>query len=613
MGYPTFEEAQIYKSRTIQHEVRAAVELDYPVFSGSFSDTFPSDILDTDKWFSFVPSWGTVTVVGSTLTLAVTGNAISPPYIQSRHNLAFPLRRDTDWTFETRLRFPTVEGFGVFLRVCGRSFRDAEAILAIKNNTASGLEVHMPDGFFSDGVHWAPGADTSWNRYLLEYDASAGTYTLSIDADDDGVFEVGPFVTTVDGRYADAIVIGNSTAIQGTLGAWTVIEVDYVDVTGTAEAVEDPDWAAPFAYDGTRMSYLPTLKSGRVSIDKQNMVDGAEIVLDNFGLADDASPDPQMYTWMRFLNRRAIIEARAGDGNGAWAPWEVLFDGRCAEKQVTLDEGGNCSLSVPMRDRWRSQADDIEVLAAYSDAGVAIDGVSMNMDVAGIIEDLYQVKCGLGAAAMNVTPTPNNTPRNYNVFRQSAQSAVASLAEQAALAVYQDRSNAQVQVQEWAWGSDSPGYYMSTAEEVRFLRWSESTFDVTSAEQISFENTKLGGVLFAATWPPHSEPWYGRRQHSDSVVCQTSSDHDARPISALRWWARNRNLGSIEITASAQFWVEHDLEIGIKDDRFLGFGRGETFILDGWEHSWDEGGACMTRIRLINPHPDRFLRQNLMP
>ena len=97
---------------------------------------------------------------------------------------------------------------------------------------------------------------------------------------------------------------------------------------------------------------------------------------------------------------------------------------------------------------------------------------------------------------------------------------------------------------------------------------------MTSAEQRAFDNTNLGAG-FTCTWPPHREPFYGRLVHADAVVCQDGVAHDARPITALRWWARNRNLGSIVVRAPAQFWVEHNLEVGIKDDRFLGFGRNE--------------------------------------
>ncbi|MDP2661648.1 MAG: hypothetical protein Q8R28_13045, partial [Dehalococcoidia bacterium] len=344
MGYPSFDEAAIFKSRTLETQVRAAVELDYPVFSGSFSDTFAGAALDANLWYNFTPSWGVITVAGSTVLLTTTpGGHISPPYIQSLTNLAFPLRRDTDWTFEVRIRFPTVAGFGVFMRICGRSFRDAEAIWALKANLADGIEANMPDGFTAENQTWSTIWGAGWMRHKVEYDAVAQIYSHYVDANDDGVYEYGPYLTPVAGRYAEAIVIGNSTAIQGDLGTWTEIEVDSVTVTGTAEAVEDPDWAAPFTFDGTRFTDLPTVLSGRVSCDKQNQIDGAELELDNFSLDDQLLDQPQTYTWMRFFGRRCIIEGRAGDGNGGWTPWEVLFDGLCGEKTIRL-EGGRCRL-----------------------------------------------------------------------------------------------------------------------------------------------------------------------------------------------------------------------------------------------------------------------------
>ncbi len=626
MGYPTDAEAEVYKARTIQSQVRVAVELDYPVFAddgyglGTFFDDFDGSEVDADQWFQWCPSWGTVTVAGSTVTLGVSENGIAPPWLQSRHNLAFPLRRDTDWHFATRLRFPYMTGYGVFMRICGRSMRDAEAIWAVKADTANGITCHCPDGFTADNIVWSTaGAGTDWRNFAVWYDASAQAYTVGIDQNNDVVDmedQADPgwdvlTVVPVAGRYADSIVIGNSTAIQGTLGDWTQIEVAYVGVSGTAESVEDPEWAAPFTHDGTRFSYLPTVKSGRLHVDKDNLVDAAEVELDNFWLDAEGGQFPQAYMHMRFLNRRALIEARAGDGNGKWTSWQVLFDGLCTEKQVTLREGGQCVLSLPMRDRRRAVADDMEVMGCYSDLDEEIPGVGMNMTVAQIIEDVYQQKCGLPAAAMNVVATPDNTPRNYNVFRQSAQQAVKTLAEHAALAVWQRISDARIEVQEWAWGDDTPGYSLSTAEEIKLLEWTESAFDVTSAEQLAFENTNLTNGGFTTIWPPHREPYYGRQVHSNAVVCQSSDDHDARPVAALAWWARNRKLGSVFITAPAQLWVEHDLEIRVRDDRLLGLD--DTYIVDGWEHTWDDRGQIATRIRAINPHPDEFLRQNLMP
>ncbi len=614
MGYPTHSEAQIYKSKTIISQVRAAVELDYPVFSGQFHDDFNGlGLPDAAKWFVSNPSWGLCTQWVGALWIGTSAPGISPSWVQSRHNLAFPIRRDTDWTFQIRCAAATITGYGTFIRICGRSFRDAEAIFAIKCNTADGLSVHAPDGFSADNILWNNGADSSFNRYRVRYDASAQTYTIDIDANDDGTYEIGPFVVPVAGRYADAIVLGNSTAIQGALGAWTEWHIDWVDVLSTAESVEYPNWAAPFTYDGSVMSYLPQVLSGRISCDKDNIVDAAELNLDNFRL--EASEFPRLYSYMRFLNRRGVIWGRAGDGSGLWAPWEVLFDGKFAEKQVDLQENGRCIVTVPLRDRWRATADDMEILGCYSDAAAPIDGVGMNMEVNQIIEDIYRNKCGLAAATHNVVATPNNTPRNYNVFRQSAQQAVKTIAEHTGLAVWQRRSDARMEVQEWEWGTDSPQYRMSTMDEIRFAQWTESAFDVTSAEQLAIENTNFGGGGFTHLWPPHREPFYGRQVHSNAVAVNDAAQVYASDLPAKIWWARNRRLGGIEVTALAQFWVEHDLEVGVSDHKFLGIREGEypSWIVDGWEHSWSGADVAVSKLRLTFPHPDRFLRNNLMP
>jgi hypothetical protein len=610
MTAPTFEEAEIYKSRTIQSQVRAAVELDHPVYSGNFSDDFAGAAVDTTLWFQNIPDWGEITVGGGAVSLAVTGvdGGISPPWMQTRHNLAFPLRRDTDWQFDMRCRFPVVTGFGVFVRICGTSFRDAEAVWGLKCNEADGLGVYCPDGFTADNLIWSTVNGAPWRRYRVNYDASAQLYICGIDQDDDGVYETVVNVP-VAGRYADAIVLGNSTAIQGNLGAWTQLDVDSVSVTGTAEAIVDPYWAAPFTYDGTRFSYLPLVLSGRVSCDKDNIVDAAELVLGNRGLTEDADEDWQLYTASRFWNRRAIIEARAGDGNGGWTNWAVIFDGRCAEKQLTI-ENGTCTLSLPIRDRYRAIADDMEIIACYSDAVDPIPGVVMNLTVAEIIRNLYGVKCGLPGAAYSVVNTPVNTPRNYNIFRQTGQQAVKQICDEAALACYQIPGTAQIIVAEWDWGNDVAEYSISTDEEIMSLQWTESAFDVITAEQLSFENTNGGGIMFQCQWPPHLQPWYGPLEHATSIVSQTAADHDDRPVNALTWWARNRKLGSVTVMAHAQFWVSHNDEVRVRDDRFLGLD--DNFIIDGWEHSWEGESVAQTTIRLINPHPDEFLRENLM-
>lgn len=611
MAIPDLETAQIYKSPTIVSQIRAAIELDYPVFSGAFVDDFADAALDTDKWFSWVPSWGAITVAGGTVTLSVTDadGGIAPPWIQSRHNLAFPVRRDTNWQFDIRCRFPVMTGFGVFVRICGTSFRDAEAIWALKANTTSGLQLHTPDGFTADNVIWSTADGAPWRRYRVSYDASEQVYICSIDQNDDGTYETVVNVPVV-GRYAEAIVIGNSTAIQGALGTWTSLEVDSVSITGTAETVVDPEWVAPFTYDGTRFAYLPTLHGGRVSIDKDNMIDAAEISLTNRGLNEEAGEDWQLYTAMRFWNRRALIEGRAGDGNGLWAPWEILFDAKCAEKIVTI-EGGECNLSIPMRDRYRAVADDVQVLGCYSDAETAIPGVGMNMTVAEIAEDILRNRCGLPPAAMAITATPYNKPRTYNIFRQSGLQAVRTVCEQAALALYQDRKTAQIVIDEWDWGTSSPRYQMSTAQDIYAIEWTESAFDVISGQQLSFENTNLGGIIFQCTWPPHRQPFYGRVDQDNAIVCQASGEHDARPVNALMWWAKNRRLGSIEIETLAQFWLDHNDEILITDDRFMGIR--DAFIVDGWEIDWHAEETAHVRIRLINPRIDEFLRNNLMP
>ncbi|MFA6046389.1 MAG: hypothetical protein WC718_15500 [Phycisphaerales bacterium] len=603
MPIPTLDEAAIYKAPTITSQVRVAVELDRPVFSGLFDDHFAAGALDTDLWFSDCPSWGNVVVAGTAVTLSVTGWAIRPPWLQTRHNLAFPLRHDTDWVFSTRFRWPVLTGYGVFFRLCGHMRSEDLIASGYANELGGGFDLMGEALVVSTPVGTGP---TPWYRWRVTFDASAQTYTAEVDTDDDGVYEVS-LTKDALGCYAEAIVIGNSTAIQGAMGAWSEIEVDRVTVTGTAETIEDPDWAAPFTYDGTRMTYLPVMLGGRIDCDVDNQVDVGEITLDNFWLSRDLEPRLRLYTDFRFWNRRLLVEARAGDGNGRWTNWQVLMDGLAAEKRVSL-QGGVCTIVVPFRDRWRAKADDSQVLAAYSDAATTIAGVGMHFTVQQIVQDLLTTRAGLLAAAMNVVATALYVPRNYNVFRMSVLAAVKQLCQEAALAVYQRRSDARIEVQEWAWGTDAPAYWLSTGDEVDSVEWTESAFDATAQEQLAIENTNMAGGGFTNVWPPHRQPFYGVVEHANSVASQSDSG-----LTKKHWWQRNRKLGSVTVGMKAQLWLEYFLEVGVADDRFIGFGRDQSWIVDGWSHAWDEAGQITSTARLINTHPERFLAENMMP
>lgn len=608
MAYPTFDQAEIFKAPNLRTEVRIAVELDTPEFTGTFSDDFAGAALDATKWESYSPSWGYIAQIGGTLRVGAASDGIAPSWVQSKAGLAFPRNRDTDWQFDVRCRFPVATGFGVFLRLCGSSFFDAESVWTIHETEAIDLYCACPDGFDADNVIWSTaGAPDAWRRYRVVYDADAETYTTYIDQDDDGLYEI-VRVTPVAGRYVDTIVIGNSVAIQGNMGPWTQIEVDSISVTGTAEVATDPEWAAPFAWDGTRWTYLPQMLGGRISIDKDNVVDAASVDLDSFSLDYDGEEIRGPYTSMFFINRRAFIEARAIADELA-TPWWKIFHATCTEKTIEYREG-MAIVSLPMRDRYQAMADDPEVLSSYSDAADAIQGVQMNQTVAEILAHIYGTLCGLPAAGYSIVATPDNTPRTYNVFRQTGQQAVKTLCEHAALAVYEDwESEGQIQVAEWPWGTGTPGYLMSTAQEIKTLNWTTSAFDFVSQVQMTFENTQIPGGGFSCSWPPHREPWGGRVSHYDAIACQLSADHDARPINSRRWWIENRKYGSLEIEAPGQIWVNHNLEIGIRDNRYLGIGRDTTYIVDGWEHTWDQGGQITSRIRMIDRNFTRLLRR----
>lgn len=267
MPYPTFEEARLYKAPFKMFDIRISIRLDYPLFDGHFRDDFDGTVLDSAKWDKKVPSWGVLTVSGGTALCGVAGPAISPAWFSSKPNITFPKDQNTNWTMEARVKFPNIYGNGVFFRVCSLEARDA--VLAVKCNLADGLTVEGPD---QQTTHWSNGVDYGWHTYKLTFTANTKMYEVFVDGVSEGTY-------SAVGYRADYIVVGNSVARQGLVGDWTEIEVDYVDVTGTAETMEIPNWAGPMylydyiGYDNELWAYLPLWERGRIDIHKKNTAD----------------------------------------------------------------------------------------------------------------------------------------------------------------------------------------------------------------------------------------------------------------------------------------------------------------------------------------------------
>ncbi len=613
MPYPTVEEARIYKSPYKFFQVRCATRLDHPVFTDPFEDNFSGSALNEDLWNKKLPTWGSIVVAGGTVTIGTLGIAISPAWISSKPNMAFPKTTDTDWTFETRMRFQNLTVFGVFLRIC--TLEDANGILGISCNSVVGLDVTFPD---RGTERWAPGVDTTWNRYKLAYSAASKEYTLSIDANDDGAYELGPWTISSVGLRADYIAVGNTVARQGTALNWTEIEIDWIRVTGTSESYEFPVWANPsymydaLGYDNEVWTVLPTVLRGRIDIHKRNVADALQIDLLNFSHGyDPANPMWRLYTDFSFANRPIKVESRVSDGFN-WTPWRTIFIGSCDEKQIELRENGEPVLTVTARDIVRKKLATTHIIRAYATYDTLIEGLHVNMSVQEIIWDIVQNAAGLPYSALYVQGTPYNQPMTFNIAGDSCADAIVRLLDETALCWYPRLEDFQIQVQDWFYGTDTPGYRMSTAEEVSVVQWSESAVGALANLELAIENTEFEAGGFSTNYPHVPVPFFGRTLYESTITAQSDGDLFNNPLHFKRWKRANREIGSILITGECQDWVSHDLEIAVLDSKYLGLREDHgPWVIDGWTHDWEGDKRFSTETHLVNQHPDRLIRSSL--
>jgi hypothetical protein len=619
--YPTTEEMEIYKSPIKQFEVRAAVRLDQPIFISPFEDQFAGSSVDRTLWDLKKPTWGVATVSGGVLTLGANGDAISPAWVVSKPNLAFPKNTTTSWTLETRVRFPTITGFGMFFRVGSLEYK--EAVFAIKCNE-NYLQVKLPDSSSyvegeTDGEVWrASGSKTDWRRYKLVYNARARTYTVYIDEDDDGVFETGPFSTSAVGKRADFIVIGNSTARQGWLGAWTRLQVSYVTVTGVSESLELPDWAGPLylydaiGYENELWSTLPTVLRGNVDIGLKNMTDGLTLDLLNFSHGyDRTDPQWQVYKDFSFLNRPVKILSRVNNGY-KWTPWRQIYLGSCDEKNIELRSNGDCVLTVNARDIYRKHLEQVHTVRAYAKYDDDIEGLVRNKVVSEIIYDIAQEVCGLPYSAVDCICTPHNMPQTFNIARESCSEAVSRLMDETCLCWMVDHSNGQVLIRDYIWGTDTPGYHLSTSEEVEQVQWGENASNMASVIELGIENTEFEDGGFSTNSPLAPVPFYGHGEYRSTLVAQNTGSLYGRPIYYMMWKIANRDVGSLRLTMQCQDWLQIGQEISVRDDKYLGIKESDgPWVVDAVSFDWEGTNKYETTVELINQHPDRIIRKSL--
>jgi hypothetical protein len=615
--YPTTEEMAIYKSPYKIFDVKCYVRLDHPVFISPFHDHFDGTTLNESLWNKKKPTWGALTVAGSAITLGTTYEAISPAWICSQPNVAFPKNTTTDWLFETRLRFPTITGYGVFLRIC--SLENVDAVMAVKANLAEGVIVKAPDES-SEGspTLWSGGLTNNYFRVRVAYSAIAREYTISVDANDDGVYESGPYTVTAVGYRADYIVVGNSTARQGDLGGWTEIQVDYITVTGTSESYALPKWAGPMylydsiGYDQELWAPLPLVIRGSISVAKENITDTLSLDLLNYSYGYDPE-DPQwhVYTDFSFANRPIIVKSRISDGR-AWTNWRQIFTGTCDEKNIELRENGNCVLTLTARDRYRRRLDMTHLIRAYAKFDTEVDGLIRNLVVSDIIQDIAVEGCGLPDRAIDIVCTPHNLPTTFNIAAESGAAAITRLLRDAALCWYVDHSTGQVYVREWFWGTDTPKYRMSTSEEITDLSWMENGVDHLAIMELAISNTEFQGGGFATNFPHAPVPFFGRSTYESTVVVENTGALYGRGVHFLKWKVENRNVGGLSVRTIGQDWFQHDQEISVLDRKYLGLNESHgPWVVDGWTHEWEGTTRFSSTLQLAHQHPDRLIRDSL--
>ncbi len=615
MPVPTIDEAEIYKSPYKLFDIRTFVRIDRPCFESPFIDHFTDSVINRDKWYTHKPSWCHVTLGGHTVRLGTDIPAISPSYLASVEGVAFPLKQTSDWVHEVRLRFPTLTGYGTFYRVT--TLDDSEAIFSVKGHAVEGVTVEFRDG--SPGtIRYNAGASTAWLRVKLEFIADGRVYRLTIDANDDGVFELGPWTVSAVDLLTDSIVIGNSVARQPMLGDFTEIEVDYVQTIGVSEPYEVPNWIGPeymyshLAYANQVWAELPAVLGGDITVHKRNITDALTLDLTNEAYVDEGPfPMSRLYTDVDFFNRQVYVQSRVSNGV-LWTPWRTLYRGVCDEKQWEQRDNGQNVLSVAARDTVRRRLDNHHAIMAFCDWGEAVPGLIMNKTTQQIIEYLIQDTAGFPPTAVYVQETAHHKPRSFNVAGESLAQAITKLMEDVGFCWWVRLSDGQVQIRDWYWGTGTPQYYLNTGEEIKGLSWNSAITDVTGCVELTIENTDN---QFSTNYPHAPYPFYGNTSYFTSITAQNAEDlytaWGGRRLDYLRWQAENRGVGGINVRMNCQDWLEHDIEVAVRDDKYIGINpeKHGTFIIDGWTHRWQGTQSFTNEAMLVPRRPQDVIRR----
>lgn len=613
MPVPTADEAAIYKSPFKQFQVKTLIRLDQVVFESPVRDDFNGSELDSTKWHSFSPSWGLLSVGGGEVSFGTSSPGISESFFVSKPNVWFPKSIDHDWTLQLRVKVTGFNSHGTFITI--GSLQKFRGLMRIGANLAEGLYLEMPATTSPHFVDY--GLDTSYKTYRLVYTASTQMYEVFVDEEGGGGFISQGTLSAVNYR-ADYIVFGNAAVRQGGVADWTTMTVDYIQMTGTTEAFEVPEWAGPeYLYDDLQYQQelwaeLPSVIRGRIDISKDSESDTLDLDLINLTYLDKGDPLIRVYTNFNFMNRFIKVLSRVNNGI-SWTPWRQIFLGSCDEKQTEQRDTGEVVLTVRARDWIHKRLAETRVIRAYSDYGLVVEGMVMNLYVHEIIQDIAQNVCGLPYSAIDVPATPNNRPRTWNVAGTPAATAIRELLDGMGFVQWVNHETGQVIMR------PSPDivsgdidYWLKTDEEVELVNWNQSTLDHTAQVEVGIANTTFQNGGFSEAYPITPIPFYGRIEFVDSVVAQSNADLNAENTPHRIWWNLIRDLGSVVVHASCQDWLEHNLEIGLLDNTYLGLNADDgPWFIEGWMHEWEGTQTFSQEITLLNQHPDRVVRESL--
>lgn len=616
MPVPTAEEAEVYKSNWKQFEVRVLIRIDTDDFEPTIEEDFDGTELDPNLWFSFNPSWGLLDVAGSTITLGTTSPAISESWFATYPNKWFPKQQDRNWTLQWRMKANSFEPFGTFVQLC--SLQQYQPIVKLEINAANGFSIQMPGGVENEVSNL--GTDTAFNTFKVEFYAASKEYELFIDVGA-GFVSLG-VISSVDYR-ADFLVFGNSQVRQGHVFEWSEIEVDNVAMFGTPELFDIPDWAGPeplynnLLYDTEHWAPLPSVISGHIESQKRNEADTLDLTLFNYTHLDKFGPHseaPNPYAHFHFLNRLIKVESRVHNGH-LWTPWRQIFIGSCDEKQIDQDESGDVVVTVRARDWVRKVLASVRTIRAYSDTDPAVDGLIMNMDVGQIVQDLAQNVCGLPYSSIDISATPGNRPQTLNIPGRRAVDVITDLMRGIGMTWWPDWSTGQIIIRPVTdtMGTNLPAYWLRTDEEVERVQWNQQTLDFVSQMEIGISNTDFQDGGFSMGYPVVPIPPRGNIDILDTIVAPSDAQLNGPEIPHRMYMLSIRDLGSVVVTTSCQDWIEHNIEVGLIDNSYLGMRESDgPWVIDGWSHEWEGTTRFSNSIKLVLQHPDRVIRDSMI-